>query len=179
MRYLLLLGAVLAHAKVMDSGAGGFTIQHIVQIKAAPEDVYRKLVGNVGDWWNPAHTFSQDAHNLRIEDRPGGCFCEKMPNNGFVRHLEVILAMPGQRLVLSGTLGPLQILAATGSMLIQFKQESSGTKLEVTYRVTGYLPPPGMEAWSIPVDMTLEEQFSRFKSYVETGSAASKQAVEK
>jgi uncharacterized protein YndB with AHSA1/START domain len=174
MKYLLLLVAVLAHAKVMDSGAGGFTIQTIVRIKAAPEDVYRKLVGNVGDWWNPAHTFSQDAHNLRIEDRPGGCFCEKLPNNGFVRHLEVILAMPGKRLVMSGAFGPLQHLAATGSMLIQFKPEAGGTELEVTYRVTGYLPPPGMEAWSLPVDMTLGEQFTRFKSYVETGSAASK-----
>jgi uncharacterized protein YndB with AHSA1/START domain len=174
MKYLLLLGAVVAHAKVMDSGAGGFTIQTSVQIKAAPEEVYRKLVESVGDWWNPAHTFSQDAHNLRIEDRPGGCFCEKLPNNGFVRHLEVILAMPGKRLVMSGAFGPLQNLAATGSMLIMFTPEGGGTKLEVTYRVTGYLPPPGMEAWSLPVDMTLSEQFTRFKNYVETGTAASK-----
>ncbi len=169
-----LLLTCCANAEVIDSAAGGFTIQMIENVKAAPEEVYRKLVGNVGDWWNPAHTFSRDAHNLRIEDRPGGCFCEKMPDNGFVRHLEVILAMPGQRLVLSGALGPLQILAATGNMLIQFKREGAGTKLEVTYRVTGYLPPPGMGAWSMPVDMTLEEQFTRFKSFVETGKPASK-----
>jgi hypothetical protein len=173
-KYLLLMVAVVANAKVLDSAAGGFTVQTIVQMKASPEEVYRKLIGNVGEWWNPAHTFSQDAHNLRIEDRPGGCLCEKMPNNGFVRHLEVILAMPGQRLVLSGAFGPLQHLAATGSMLIQFKPEAGGTKLEVTYRVTGYLPPPGMDAWSLPVDMMLGEQFTRFKSYVETGSAVSK-----
>jgi uncharacterized protein YndB with AHSA1/START domain len=174
MKYLLLLAAVLAHGKVIDSAEGGFTIQKILQIKAAPEDVYRKLVGNVGEWWNPAHSFSQDSHNLRIEDRPGGCFCEKLPNNGFVRHLEVILAMPGKRLVMSGAFGPLQHLAATGSMLIQFLPEAGGTKLEVTYRVTGYLPPPGIGSWSSPVDMMLEEQFTRFKSYVETGKAESK-----
>jgi hypothetical protein len=174
MKYLLLLGAVLANAEVVDSAVGGFTVKTTVNIKAVPGDVYRRLVGNVGEWWNPAHTFSQDSHNLRIEDRPGGCFCEKLPNNGFVRHLEVILAMPGNRIVMSGAFGPLQHLAATGSMLIQFLPEAGNTKLEVTYRVTGYLPPPGMGSWAVPVDMVLTEQFTRLKEFIETGKAASK-----
>jgi len=85
MKVLLLIVAMAANAEVVDSAAVGFTIKTSAQIKASPEDVYRKRVGNVGEWWNPAHTFSGDAHNLRIEDRPGGCFCEKLPNNGFVR----------------------------------------------------------------------------------------------
>jgi uncharacterized protein YndB with AHSA1/START domain len=171
MKYLLLLGAVLANAEVVDSAAGGFTIKTTINIKAAPDEVYRRLVSNIGDWWNSAHTFSGDAHNLRIEDRPGGCFCEKLPNNGFVRHLEVVYAAPGKRLVMSGAFGPLQNLAAAGSMQIQLAPAEGGTKLDLTYAVTGYLA-KGMNAWAAPVDTVLAEQFTRFKSYVETGNPA-------
>jgi uncharacterized protein YndB with AHSA1/START domain len=173
MKYLLLLVAVVGNAEVVDSAAGGFTIRTTVNIKAAPDEVYRRLVSNVGDWWNSAHTFSGDAHNLRIEDRPGGCLCEKLPNNGFVRHLEVIFAAPGKRLVLSGALGPLQSVAAAGSMQFQLTPAEEGTKLDLTYTVTGYQA-KGMNTWAAPVDMVLGEQFTRFKSYVETGNAVSK-----
>src|SRR5580658_4452361 len=95
------LGAGPMGAEVLDSAAGGFTVKTTLNIKAAPDEVYRKLIHNVGDWWSPVHTFSGDAHNLRLEDHPGGCFCEKLPNDGFARHLEVIAAVPGQRIVLS------------------------------------------------------------------------------
>lgn len=171
MKYLLLLVAVLANAEVVDSSAGGFTIKTTVNIASAPEEVYRRLVGNVGDWWSSAHTFSGDAHNLKIEDRPGGCFCEKLPNNGFVRHLDVVYAAPAKRIVLSGALGPMQNLAATGSMQIQLTPAEGGTKLELTYAAVGYLA-KGMNTWAAPVDMVLAEQFARLKNYVETGNPA-------
>jgi uncharacterized protein YndB with AHSA1/START domain len=172
-KVLLLLGAVLANAEVVDSSAGGFTIKTTVNIKAAPDEVYRRLISNVGDWWNSAHTFSGDAHNLRIEDRTGGCFCEKLPNNGFVRHLEVVFAAPGKRIVMSGAFGPLQNLAAAGSMQIQLAAADGGTKLDLTYAVAGYLA-KGMNTWAAPVDGVLGEQFMRFRNYVETGNAVSK-----
>ena len=147
---LFLLVAVLVNAEVVDSAAGGFTIKTTMNIQAAPDEVYRRLVSNVGDWWNSAHTFSGDAQNLRIEDRPGGCFCEKLPNSGFVRHLEVVFAAPGKRLVMSGAFGPLQNLAAAGSMQIQLAAAEGGTKLDLTYGVTGYLA-KGMNTWAAPV----------------------------
>jgi uncharacterized protein YndB with AHSA1/START domain len=172
-KYLFLLGAVLANAEVIDSSASGFTLKTTVNIKAAPDEVYRRLVSNVGDWWNSAHTFSGDAHNLKIEDRPGGCFCEKLPNNGFVRHLEVVFTAPGKRIVMSGAFGPLQNLAAAGSMQIQLAPSEGGTKLDLTYAVTGYLA-KGMNTWAAPVDTVLGEQFTRFRNYVETGNAVSK-----
>jgi uncharacterized protein YndB with AHSA1/START domain len=172
-KYLFLFATVLANAEVVDSAAGGFTIKTTMDIRAAPDEVYRRLVSNIGDWWNSAHTFSGDAHNLRIEDRPGGCFCEKLPNNGFVRHLDVIHAAPGKRIVLSGGFGTLQNLAVAGSMQIQLSPAEGGTKLELTYAVAGYLA-KGMNTWAAPVDRVLGEQFTRFKSYVETGNPVSK-----
>src|ERR1043166_8608922 len=103
-------------AAVVDSAANGFTVKVTVTIQAAPDEVYQKLVRNVGEWWNPEHTFSRDAHNLSIDDKPLGCWCEKLGNNGGVRHMQVITAAPGKALVFAGGMGPLQSLAVTGSM---------------------------------------------------------------
>ena len=141
-------------------------------IQATPDDVYRRLIA-VGDWWNPAHTFSGDAHNLSLDAKATGCFCEKLPNAGSARHLEVVYAAPGKSLVLSGALGPLQSIAAAGSMKIQLSPSGGGTKLEVTYTVGGYLP-AGMNTWAAPVDSVLTEQFTRLKNYMEKGSPAPK-----
>lgn len=162
-----------AAAAVADSSSNGFTVKIAVTIQAAPDDVYRRLVHNVGDWWSSAHTFSGDAHNLSIDDKAMGCFCEKLPNGGSVRHLDVVHAAPGKTLVLSGGLGPLQSIAATGSMSFQLAAAPGGTKLEFTYAVLGYVP-AGMNTWAGPVDTVLVEQISRLKNYLEKGNAAAK-----
>ena len=50
----------------------------------------------------------RDAKNLSIDARPGGCFCEKLPNGGGVEHARVVYVAPREVLRLSGALGPLQ-----------------------------------------------------------------------
>jgi uncharacterized protein YndB with AHSA1/START domain len=170
---IALFAPALASADVADSAANGFTVKVAVTIQATPQEVYARLVHNVGDWWNPMHTFSGDAHNLSIDDKPAGCFCEKLPNGGGVKHLEVVYADPGKKLVMSGALGPLQSLAATGSMTIQLSAAGAATKLAVQYTVTGYLA-AGMSTWAAPVDSVITEQFTRLKSVVETGKPATK-----
>jgi hypothetical protein len=166
---LLALAPSLAMCEVVDSSANGFTVRTTLTIQAGPDEVYRRLVHNVGDWWESAHTFSGDAHNLTIEDRPMGCFCEKLPNQGGVRHMEVVFAAPGKRLGMSGGLGPLQSIAAAGSMRIELSPVPTGTKLDLTYTVAGYLP-KGMNTWAEPVDAVLAGQFTRLKTYVEHGA---------
>jgi hypothetical protein len=163
--------AGFASAEVVDSAAGGFTVKTTLTIGGAPDKVYAKLVHNIGDWWNPRHTFSQDANNLRIEEKPGGCLCEKLPNDGFVRHLEVINLIPGKTLVLSGAMGPFQSMAATGTMMITLAPAEGGTKFEVSYAISGYSA-KGLNTWAPLADMMIAEQFTRLKSYVETGHAA-------
>jgi hypothetical protein len=162
-----------AGAEVVDSSANGFTVKVTLSIQAAPEDTYRRLIHNVGDWWSSAHTFSGDSHNLSIEEKPMGCFCEKLPNLGSVRHMEVVFFALGKTLGLAGALGPLQSLAATGSMRIQLSAVEGRTKLEVVYAVAGYLP-KGMDTWAAPVDSVLTEQFTRLKNYTERGDPAPK-----
>ncbi len=173
----LALTPALSFAEVKDSGPGGFTVKITTEINASPAEVYQRVVHNIGDWWSSAHTFSGDAHNLSIEDRPLGCFCEKLPDHGAARHMEVIYVDPGKTLRLSGGLGPLQEMAVTGSMTLRFTAMGSGstggTRLEVTYAVAGYMP-GGLDALAKAVDGVLAEQFTRLKTYIETGASSNK-----
>lgn len=178
MRTKILLAALfcvlapVALAEVADSAASGFTLKIETQIHASPADVYARLV-RVGDWWSSAHSFSGDAHNLTIEERPQGCFCEKWAA-GSVRHMEVILAMPGKMLRMSGGLGPLQEIA-TGALSFALTPAEGGTKLETTYVVIGYTS-KGMNTWAAPVDAVVTEQVTRLKNYIEMGNPEGKTA---
>jgi len=173
---LLLLAALMtaphAFCDVADSSANGFTVKITVQIQAAPADVYRKIV-SVGDWWDSGHTFSGDAHNLTIDARAQGCFCEKLPNQGSVRHMDVVMAAPGQRLVLTGGLGPLQTMAVTGALTFQMAASEGGTKLDVTYAVAGYSA-GGLASLAKLVDTVLTGQITRLKSLIDKGTPAPK-----
>ncbi len=163
-----------ATAEVGDSSAGGFTVKLTYSIQAAPDEVYRRLI-HIGDWWDSEHTFSDDAHNLTIEEKAGGCFCEKLPNGGSVRHLEVLFVAPGKTLRMGGGLGPLQGIASSGSMTIKLSPAGGGTKLEMTYAVAGYLP-SGMNTLAAPVDSVLAGQFTRLKNSIERGDPAKSEA---
>jgi len=169
---LVLLSAG-ASGEVVDSSSNGFTVKTTLAVNAAPSAVYDGVVHHVGYWWNSAHTFSGDAHNLSIQDKAMGCFCETLPNGGAVRHMEVIYAAPAKALTMSGGLGPLQRLAVTGTMQIKLSPADGGTKLEVTYAVGGYVA-GGLNSLAAPVDGVLGEQFSRLKNYVEHGDPAPK-----
>jgi uncharacterized protein YndB with AHSA1/START domain len=171
-----LLAPAWATAEVADASASGFTIKVNITVQASPDEVYRKLIRKVGDWWDPSHTFSGNSLNLTIEEKPAGCFCEKLPDGGGVRHMEVAYLSPGKRVVLQGALGPLQSLAATGAMTIQFSPLGGGTKLEVTYAVVGYLP-AGMNTLATPVDGVLTGLFSRLKNFAEHGDPAHAPAI--
>jgi len=91
---VFLLGPAWARAEVADASANGFTVKVTLNVQASPDVVYRKLVRNVGDWWDSSHTFSGNSHNLSIEEKPAGCFCEKLPD------MEVVYLAPGKQLVL-------------------------------------------------------------------------------
>ena len=180
MRRLFLLSALVlapaanrAPAEVVDSASNGFVVKITVNIKAAPDEVYRRIVRNVGDWWNSEHTFSHDSHNLSIEEKPMGCFCEKLANNGGFRHMQVVYLAPGKGLILNGAMGPLNSIAAAGNMTFQLSAADGGTKLDVSYAVAGYLK-AGMNTWAAPTDSVLGEQITRLKNYIERGDPAAR-----
>lgn len=169
---LVLLGILspaAARAAVVDSSASGFTIVISDSFASAPAAVYKAFV-DIGSWWDPEHTFSGSAKNMRIETKPGGCFCERLKGGGWIRHMDIIYAEPGKMLRMSGGLGPLQERAVTGTMTVKFDPIPSGSRLEMTYAAGGYLP-QGVASWAGVIDLVLSAQVRRFAQHVNRATA--------
>jgi uncharacterized protein YndB with AHSA1/START domain len=162
---LVVLLASSASADVVDSGATGFTLKTVVSIAAPPERVYRTLV-DPGSWWDREHTYTGDAKNLSIDARPGGCFCEKLPDGGGVEHGRVVNLAPGSLLRLSAALGPLQELGVAGSLTFQIAPAGGGSTLTMTYAVGGYVP-GGFEKLAPLVDGVMSHQVRLLKQRLE------------
>lgn len=171
----LLTAALLAlsgplRAEVVASGPGGFVIGQERELSAPPARVYQAIVDEVSAWWNPDHTYSGNAASLSIEATAGGCFCERLGDGAAVEHLRVVFAWPGRLLRLSGGLGPLQSMGATGSMDFALKETAGGgTTLQFRYSVAGFSP-DGMAVMAAPVDAMLNEQLDRLTAHVAVGA---------
>ena len=146
----------------------GFLVKFEISVNASAAKVYDALVGQVGSWWNPEHTYSHDAKNLSIDARPGGCFCEKLPNGGGIEHLRVVYAVPAQVVRFSGALGPLQASGVAGSLTCKLTGGPDNTRLELSYGVGGFIQ-GGFEKIAPAVEAMLREQLERLKLFVETG----------
>jgi len=166
---LALLAAAPADAAVVDASAAGFTVRHVVEVSAPGWSAYQTITDRIGTWWDPNHTFSGRSTNLTIDARPGGCFCEQLPQGG-VRHMTVVYADPGKLLRLTGGLGPLQELAVSGTMTWAFVPTGNKTTITLTYAVGGYAP-GGLEAVAPAVDMVLGAQVARLQRLIDTGRA--------
>jgi uncharacterized protein YndB with AHSA1/START domain len=154
--------------EVIESTATGFLVRNTAAIKATPAKVYDALTNGVGGWWDPAHTFSHDARNLLLDAKPGGCFCERLPDGGGVQHMRVVYASPGKLLRLTGAIGPLQEAALAGTMTWNLSQAGGGTTVELDYAVGGFRA-GGFRDIPTVVDSVLRGQLARLKALVETG----------
>lgn len=161
----LMAVAATARAEVVDKSAGGFTTKTTVTIAATPAQVYAML-GRVGEWWDPAHTYSGDARNMTIEPRAGACFCERLANGGSIQHGVVAYANPNETLRVLGALGPLQESGVSGSLTWALQAAGNGTTATVTYSVGGYAP-GGLDALAPIVDQVIGQQLTRLKAAAE------------
>ncbi|MGE3403173.1 MAG: SRPBCC family protein [Vicinamibacterales bacterium] len=163
--FALVALATTAGAEVVDKSAGGFTTKTTVTITATPAQVYAAL-GRVGEWWDPAHTYSGDARNMTIESTAGACFCERLANGGSIQHGVVAYANPNETLRVLGALGPLQELGVSGSLTWALQAAGSGTTATVTYVVGGYAP-GGLDTLAAVVDQVIGTQLTRLKAAIE------------
>ena len=156
-----------AQAEITDRSPQGFQVRHVVNI-AAPQAQVRATVLDIGKWWNPEHSWSGQAKNLRI-DLAQGCFCETL-TDGQVRHMTLVY-LDRSALRLAGGLGPLQSTGATGHLAIAFEKaaDPGRTLLTVTYDVGGYARGGLAQQWAAPVDGVIGEQVMRLKAVIETG----------
>ena len=146
----------------------GFLVKLETNINAPTAKVYEALIGQIGLWWNPDHTYSHDAKNLSIDPRPGGCFCEKLPNGGGVEHLRVVYVGAPQLVRFAGALGPLQASGLAGSLTWKLTGVAENTRVQLSYSVGGFID-GGFEKIAPAVEGMLSDQLSRLKLFVETG----------
>ncbi len=163
---LLLAAPGTTSATVDQLAADGFLVRHAVTI-AAPLDATWSGLGRVGRWWSPAHTWSGDAGNLKLDLRAGGCYCERW-RKGSAEHGRVVMARKGELLRLHAALGPLQEMALFGALTFEMQPAAGGTALVVTFRVSGDSL-HGLDKLAPAVDGVIGEQVTRFKRYLETG----------
>lgn len=168
--FLCLALAGGAYADVVSMDARGFALKTDVSISAKPMAVYDAMF-DIDRWWNGSHTYSGSAANLKLEKRPGGCFCEALPDGGFVKHSEVTLAMPAQLVRIKGGLGPVHGMGGNDVVSFAMKPEGEGTRLTVSYIVSAYSPGTDDKQLATAIDGVIKEQVSRLKKYVETGKA--------
>jgi len=160
---LLLLASSAVQAEVGETRDDGFVIKTTVMAEHSPAETYRDLT-RLSQWWDPAHTWSGSARNLRLEPKAGGCFCEKLVDGGSVQHGRVIFAQPGKLLRLEGALGPLQDMAVTGTLTFELAPDGPGTRITMTYRVAGILTMDSAKLAPL-VDKVMGIQLGRLRDF--------------
>jgi uncharacterized protein YndB with AHSA1/START domain len=157
----LAAAAPIAAAEVVAVSASGFQLAQRVDVSLPPAQAFDRFAA-VGDWWSDDHTYSGQAHRMRIDLRPGGCWCETLPDRrGGVQHMQVVYVDRPRAMRFEGGLGPLQELGAHGAMTLSFAASGTGTKLTLAYRVAGFRA-EGFANLAADVDRVRAEQLRRY-----------------
>lgn len=163
--FMLLSATSKVYGVVETSSEHYFKIKIDLVIDSPIKTVSQRLL-DIGQWWNPSHSYSGDKNNLYFDLEKRMCFCEKIPGGGIVSHMQVANYQSPALMRLVGGLGPLQSLPVNG--VLDFNLQSTTdkkTQLTVTYQVSGMVP--GLQQWSKPVDGVITEQVTRFKKFAE------------
>lgn len=159
-----LLASVPTSAAVIQSGPNGFVVRHSVNLVVPPDQAYA-AIGELPRWWDKDHTYSGDSANLSMSLRAGGCFCERLEKGGGIEHMRVTLVQPGERVVMTGALGPLLYEGVSGVMDLKVEKIAGGAKVTMDYRAAGFAN--GNAATLAPlVDKVLAEQIRHYREYV-------------
>jgi hypothetical protein len=161
--------ATPAAAEVVERSADHFVLRYTSVMETTQDDLIAS-VEDIGNWWNPAHTYSGDAHNLSLTLDPGTCFCEALPDGSTFEHGWVSEYDPETGVLLEAPLGPLTGRTPLADWGIGWTGGPSGAGWEVvmTYVVRG----PGLGAYADGVDAVMQDQFNRFTRYIHYGPEA-------
>jgi hypothetical protein len=158
-----------AAAEVVSAGSNGFHVRESVRL-VVPQQVAYDAFAKIGSWWNKDHTYSGSSANLSLATMPGGCFCERVPEGGGIEHMRVTYVKPGERVVLTGSLGPLLFEATSGVMDVQFKRIAGGAEVVMDYKAAGFASADAQKFAPL-VDQVLAEQMKRLREFARTQHA--------
>lgn len=162
----LVLAAAPASAEVVERDADHFVLRFEIGLETTPEDIYG-AIGDIGQWWNSAHTYSGKASNLTLPLQAGACFCEALPDGTTFEHGRVLEADPETGVLLEAPLGPLKGKTTMARWSIGWSGANAGWTLVMTYVVRG----PGVGAFADPVDAVMQDQYARLMHFVEYGES--------
>lgn len=169
---IILCASSPAAADVIGAGDHGFEVQQSVSL-VVPQQAAFDAFSHIGGWWDNEHTYSGDSKRMTLSLQPGGCFCETMEKGGGVEHMRVAFVQPGERIVLTGSLGPMLYEATAGVMDVKFERIAGGTKVTMNYRVAGFAN--GKAAAMAPlVDQVLGVQMKRYRTFAAAGGVKPK-----
>ena len=160
---IALVAAAPAAAEVRSAGPHGFEVASGVDLPVPVKKAYAAFA-QLGAWWSDDHTYSGKAANMALHLQPGGCLCEILPGGGGVEHLRVAVVQPNQRIVLTGSLGPVLYAAASGVMDVRFEPAGTGAKVTMSYRAAGFAKGDG-DKLAPAVDKVLAAQMERFSAF--------------
>jgi uncharacterized protein YndB with AHSA1/START domain len=153
-----------ATAEVVSADSHGFEVRESVQTSVPPAAAWAAFL-RIGQWWSPDHTYSHNSSNLALDPKPGGCFCERLGEEGGVEHMQVAAVLPPKRLVMTGSLGPLLYEAAPGVMDVKFDSSAGGTMVTLDYRASGFVH-ANADKLAPAVDQVLAEQLRRYAAFI-------------
>ncbi len=157
-----------ASAKVVQANDNGFVTLATAEVRASPDAIWKALI-HPELWWNKNHSWSGDARNFSMTVATGGCFCEALPNSGFVEHARIVFAKPSRMLRLSGALGPLQGEALSATLTVKIEPGKAGINtVSFEYVVGGYAR-MALSGMAAPVDSVIAEQHRRLVGLIENG----------
>ena len=126
---VLSIVATPASAAVLSAGDHGFEIQHSVNLVVPQPEAYNAF-GRVGQWWNSEHTYSGDARqNDAPASRREAAFASRSMMAAASSICGSTFVQPGERIVLTGSLGPLLYEATTGVMDVKFERIAGGSRV--------------------------------------------------
>lgn len=152
-----------AGAAVIAASDHGFEVQHSVNLVVPQAEAFAAF-GQIGQWWSSEHSYSGDAKRMTLQMRPGGCFCEPLDGGGGIEHMRVTYLQPGERVVLTGSLGPLLYEATIGVLDVKVERIAGGSRVTMNYRAAGFAN-GGAEKMAPLIDQVLGEQMKRFRVY--------------
>lgn len=120
----ILFAAAPAQAEVVSRNENGFTLRFSTTAEIDPADIPGALQA-LPDWWEASHTYSGDSRNLSLDLTPGGCWCEKLPDNPTFDHGRTV-SVAADRIVFDAPFGPLRGKAAKAELIVTWPGADRG-----------------------------------------------------